>query len=272
VTDERGPGWVWPPARKLDAIAAGIAHEWGIELGPRFPMARYSFAGPAGDGAVLKVAPVEDDEADFEADGLAAWGGDGAVRLLRFDRVRRALLIERCVPGDDASTIDDRDAIAIALEVGRRLWRPVAGGPFRTAAAEVARWLADTGRDGHPFAAIAQELFAKMPRRDGVLVHGDYHHHNLLRHGDRWVAIDPKPLIAEPEFDVVTLLWNPVDVFPTRERTERRIAAFAAAGLDERRVREWAIIRGTYLALPLGPTEDEATAPQLAVARMLLEP
>jgi hypothetical protein len=30
--------------------------------------------------------------------------------------------------------------------------------------------------------------------------------------------------------------------------TERRIAAFVAAGLDERRIRMWAIIRGAYLA------------------------
>ncbi len=208
---------MWPPARKLDAIAADVAREWGISVGHRFPMARYSFAGPAGDGAVLKIAPLEDDEADLEADALAAWGGDGAVRLLRHDRARRALLIERCIPGDDASTLDDDAAIGIALDVGRRLWKPVANGPFPAAATQVARWL------------------------------------------------------DEPEFDVVTLLWNPVDAFPTRERTERRIAAFAAAGLDERRVRDWAVIRGTYLALPLRPDEDEATAPQLAVVRMLLE-
>ena len=234
-------------------------------------MARYSFAGPAGNGAVLKIAPVEDDEADLEPDGLAAWGGDGAVRLLRHDRSRRALLIERCIPGDDASTVDDDVAIAVALEVGRRLWKPFTGGPFHTAATEVARWLDAASTSGHPYAAIARERFRAIGARHDVLVHGDYHHHNLLRHGDRWLAIDPKPLIAEPEFDVVTLLWNPIDAFPTRERTERRIAAFAAAGLDERRVRDWAVIRGTYLALPLGADEDEATAPQLAVVRMLLE-
>ena len=29
--------------------------------------------------------------------------------------------------------------------------------------------------------------------------------------------------------------------------TERRLAAFAAAGLDEERMRKWAVIRGAYL-------------------------
>ena len=109
-----------------------------------------------------------------------------------------------------------------------------------------------------------------MTPRHEVLVHGDLHHHNLLRQADRWLAIDPKPLIAEPEFDVVTLLWNPLQVVLTPEITERRLRQLAAAGLDERRVREWAIVRGTQLGLPLRPDEDEATARQLQVVRWLL--
>jgi hypothetical protein len=32
-----------------------------------------------------------------------------------------------------------------------------------------------------------------------------------------------------------------------REQTERRIAAFVAAGLDDFRIRAWTVIRGSYL-------------------------
>ena len=32
-----------------------------------------------------------------------------------------------------------------------------------------------------------------------------------------------------------------------RDVTERRLAAFAAAGLDEERMRKWTVIRGAYL-------------------------
>jgi hypothetical protein len=32
-----------------------------------------------------------------------------------------------------------------------------------------------------------------------------------------------------------------------REQTERRIAAFVAAGLDDFRIRAWTVIRGAYL-------------------------
>jgi streptomycin 6-kinase len=84
-----------------------------------------------------------------------------------------------------------------------------------------------------------------------VLIHGDLHHHNILDAGDRHLAIDPKPMLGEPEFDVPPFLWNPVDDGRaiSGERTERRLAAFAAAGLDEERMRAWSVIRGAYLAV-----------------------
>ena len=181
------------------------------------------------------------------------------------------MLIERAIPGDDASTLADDDAIAAALEVGRLIWRPVATGPFRRAADEVRRWLAAAARTAHPYVPLAERTFAQIRPRDEILVHGDFHHHNLLRHGERWVAIDPKPLVAEPEFDVVTLLWNPIGVVVTRDRIERLIRAFAATGLREQRIRDWALVRGTYLGLPLEPGEDERTVKQLEVVRLLLQ-
>src|SRR6476659_6879236 len=107
----------------LALIAAEVAAEWGLELGPPFALARYSYVAPVGEDAVLKVTPAEDDEADEEPDALALWDGDGAVRLLRHDRGLRALLLERARPGTDISQLED-EATAIAIGVGRRLWRP----------------------------------------------------------------------------------------------------------------------------------------------------
>jgi len=68
-------------------------------------------------------------------------------------------------------------------------------------------------------------------------------------------------MLGEPEFDVPSYLWNPLPYHMTRDVTERRLAAFAAAGLDQHRMRVWSIIRGAYL----GADEDEA-----AVLRSLL--
>ena len=84
-----------PDLGPLALVAQEVAFEWNVELGPPFAFSRYSFVAPAGENAVLKVTPPDDDESDEEADALAFWAGAGAVRLLRRDPERRALLIER---------------------------------------------------------------------------------------------------------------------------------------------------------------------------------
>ena len=225
------------------STAEAAALEWGLSLGAPFALSRYSYVAPVvGMDAVLKVAWEGDDESLHEGEALSVWDGDGAVRLLRADAGRRVLLEERALPGRDIRDLDDDAAMQIAVDVGLRLWRPAAA-PFRPVGEHVRRWLAN---DPSPLTPLAEELFAGL-EPGSFLVHGDFHHHNVLRHGDRFVAIDPKPYIADREYDVYPWLHNPLDYRMTRERTEVRIAHFVAAGLDERRIRAWAVIRGAYL-------------------------
>ena len=226
------------------ATAFEMAREWGLELGEPFALSYVSYVAPAGN-AVLKVAWAGDSESLHEGDALELWHGDGAVRLLR--RSARALLEERAVPGDDLSALPEDDATAIAIDVASRLWRRI-GSPFRPVAPEVQRWLDNAEREGSELVPLARELLAELHPGADWLVHGDFHHHNILRRGDRFVAIDPKPYLADREYEVPSFLWNPLsNRMEDRDQTERRIAAFVAAGLDDFRIRAWTVIRGAYL-------------------------
>jgi streptomycin 6-kinase len=236
-----------PDLTSLTATATEVAEEWGVALGEPFPLARCSFVAPAGRDAVLKVIPPSDDEADEEPDALALWAGDGAVRLLRHDRARQVLLLDRARPGTDLATVGEDVATAIAVEVGGRLWRP-ARKPFRSIGDHVPRWLDRPARGpARHLNGFAKRLLADLVPRASVLVHGDFHHHNLLASAAGHVAIDPKPMLGEPEYDVASFFWNPLGYRMRLDVTERRLAAFAAAGLDEWRMRAWAVIRGSYL-------------------------
>jgi streptomycin 6-kinase len=225
------------------ADANAIAAEWGVELGEPFALALHSFAAPAREDAVLKVVPERHWESDHEADALAQWNGEAAARLLRHDRGRRAFLLERARPGTDISHLPEGEATAIAVDIGLRLWRP-AGGPFRRVADELPRWLEEGEGE---LRGKAEELLAGMELRHDVLVHGDFHHHNILASARGYLAIDPQPFLGEPEYDVPSFLWNPLPCRLRVEHLERRLAAFAAAGLDEERMRKWTVIRGSYL-------------------------
>ena len=194
------------------------------------------------------MSPPEDDESDEEAEALELWAGDGAVRLLRRDGARRALLLERARPGDDLAAVREDEATAIAADVGVRLWKRGQSpglSPFRSVHDHVPRWLANAPE--HPLVPLARELYDGLEKRDDTLVHGDFHHQNILRRGDGWAAIDPKPMLGEPEYDVPAFLWNPLPCRLRVEHLEARLAAFTAAGLDEERIRKWTVIRGAYL-------------------------
>jgi streptomycin 6-kinase len=231
-----------PDLLALERVAHDVAAEWGLELGETYALAQYSYVARAGNDAVLKVTPPEDDESDEEADALELWDGDGAVRLLRRDARRRALLIERAE--DDISDLADEEATRIAVAIGLKLWRPAAE-PFRWIGDHVPRWL--DRADDPVLAPLALELYASLDVGRNTLVHGDFHHHNILRSRRGPVAIDPKPMLGEPEYDVPSFLWNPLWHRMRRDLTERRLAAFAEAGLDEERMRKWTVIRGAYL-------------------------
>jgi streptomycin 6-kinase len=202
---------------------------------------------------VLKVTPAWDDEADEEGDALRLWSGEGAVPLLRQDRKRRTLLLGRARPGTDLATLADDDATSIAVDVARKLWKP-AGSPFRWIGDHVPGWLERPQEGpGRRLLPVARRLFTGLDIGATTLVHGDFHHHNVLSSGSGHVAIDPKPMLGEPEYDVAPFLWNPIGYRMRRDVTERRLAAFASVGLDDRRMRAWAVIRGSYL----GADEDE---------------
>jgi streptomycin 6-kinase len=226
------------------ASAVEAAEHWGLELGPPFSMSNVSYVAPAGD-AVVKVPWEGDDESLHEADALSLWNGDGAVRLL--GRFGRAILEERAVPGDDLATLPEADATAIAVGIASTLWRR-ARPPFRPVMPEVRRWLDQAEDEGSELVPLARQLLRHIGEPAGWIVHGDFHHHNILRHGERYVAIDAKPYAAEREYDVPSFLWNPMNNrLDDRSQLEDRIAAFVAAGLDDFRIRAWTIIRSAYL-------------------------
>jgi streptomycin 6-kinase len=221
--------------------AEAAAREWGVELGASFELGRHSCVAPAGDDLVIKVPWEGDDESLHEPEALELWAGDGAVRIVR--RAGRALLEERALPGSDLSDLEQDEAMQVAIDVGSRLWRR-AGAPFRPVAEYVPEWL-ERGRS--KLTPLALEIWSSFePGRDW-LVHGDFHHHNVLRHARGYVAIDPKPYLADREYDVYTWLHNPLPYVMSRADVERRIAHFVDAGLDDFRIRAWAIVRGAYL-------------------------
>jgi streptomycin 6-kinase len=226
------------------AIAEAVADEWGLTLGaPYAPGAvGHVVRATTADGApaVLKVS-FADRETEQEPDALEAWGGDGAIRLLRRDDDRSAMLLERCEPGTFLSSLDGEAALDVLIGLLPRLWRPSPDG-FHTLEDEVAYWI-DERLESYA-AGLARELLPAQG--DLVLAHQDLHGDNVLAaEREPWLVIDPKPLAAEREFAVVPIVRSPELGHSKRGVLYRIDRLSDELGLDRERVRAWVIVQTT---------------------------
>jgi streptomycin 6-kinase len=220
----------------LVAIAADVAEEWGLTLGDPYPPGVCGHVVRAEPDAVLKVS-IRDRETELEADALAAWDGDGAIRLLRRHDRHFAMLLERCEPGTYLSRWDG-DRLGVLIELLPRLWRTSPDG-FHTLEDEVEYWI-ERGLDP----GCARELASTQGER--VLAHQDLHGDNVLAaEREPWLVIDPKPLSAEREFAIVPIVRSPELGHSKRDvfyRLDRLCEAFA---LDRERARQWVVVQTT---------------------------
>ena len=186
-----------------------------------------------GAPAVLKVA-CGDDETEHEHLALQRWGA-GAVRLLRADPHRRALLLERLASDDLADARVPRGRARSSAGLYARLHVP-APPQLRTTTSYVARWpddLAACRRDAPiPRRLVEQALrlgratSSADPASTGTLVHGDLHDHNVLAaEREPWLVIDPQPMSRRPALRARAAAVEPLG----GDRGRRRPRAACAA-------------------------------------------
>jgi streptomycin 6-kinase len=200
-----------------------------------------------GTSAALKVGSSE-----HEHLVLRRWNGDGAVRLLRADPHRAALLLERLQP-ESLVGLSDVDACEVVAGLHRRLHIP-AMPQLPTLASLLEQWADDfaslprSAPIPHRLVEQAIGLCRELARdRGDRVLHGDLHYGNVLA-ADRepWLAISPKPLNGDPQFELAPMLWHRWDELADSVRfgVQRRFYALVdAAGFDEDRARGYVLVR-----------------------------
>jgi len=276
---DRGPSWAeW--VRRLPRLTAAILDEWELAVDGE-PMSGWTalvvpVVTDAGERAVLKlVCPGEEEE--YEHLALQRWAGDGAVRMLRADPGRRALLLER-LHRRDLIEVPVLEACEIVAGLYPRLHVPALP-QLRPQTLYIERWTDDLARLPRrapiPHRLVEQAVslgrdLVADPASVGTLIHGDLHYENVLA-GDRepWLVIDPKPTSGDPHYEVAPLLWNRWDELRgnVREGVRRRFhTTVDAAGLDEERARDWVVVRMVHNAM--WEIEDHPDSPDDAYLTM----
>lgn len=226
----------------LPALIAEASVRWGLTNIQPVENLSYNFVAFAtspptpllkGEGDVVLKIGVPRDELTSEMEALRLFNGEGACRLLDCDEEKGFLLLERLKPGVMLATMeDDEEATRIAAQVMKRIWRNMDSASLlansQKQASGLQRFIQLTdwfdglkrlravfnGRTGplneklvERVESSVKDFFAE--NRSPVLMHGDFHHYNVLSSERGWLVIDPKGVIGQACYEVGPFMMNP---------------------------------------------------------------
>jgi streptomycin 6-kinase len=268
------------------------AGEWGVIVERTFETASsvIAFGSRGNQPVVLKVVKRPGDEWR-SGEILEAFQGNGVVRV--YEHAPGAVLTERLIPGNSLVSLvlngTDEEATDILADVIQRMSAgesSMAPIELPNACATVQDWgkgferYIATGDNLIPTDLVkaGQRVFWNLcaSQRRPKLLHGDLQHYNVLFDSNRgWLAIDPKGVVAELEYEIGAALRNPFErpeLFLSRATIERRIKQFSnKLNLDRERVLAWAFAQAVLSAI--WAIEDgfvvDATNPALRLANII---
>ena len=194
--------------------------------------------------------------------------GRGAVRLLRSDPDRGAMLLERLKPGTPLGDVrDDGRIISVATGVMRGLCQPVRGehsfdemSTYEGGLEWLQGQLDVAGPLPKPLVVRAEGALRELleQRNEPVLLHGDLHPWNIIsakRH--RWLAIDPKGVAGDAAYELGPFVYSlrlPPDQ-PAQTISRRLDQLGEQLGFDRRRIVSAVFARAVLAAWPDGAPE-----------------
>jgi streptomycin 6-kinase len=232
---------------------------------------------------VLKMG-VPNREMKSEMAALRLFNGEGACQLLEYDEERYWMLLERLNPGMMLSTLeDDEEATHIAAEVMKKIWQPL---PLESASLltnsrehtlsgtrapglqnfiRLSDWFDGLKRLRKMFNGGTGPLNEKLVQRvehsvkdffvenhNPVLMHGDFHHFNILSSERGWLVIDPKGVIGPAGYEVGPFMMNPWGSFSdgiSRRVIEKRTDILHEhLGWERGRILEWSLAHAVLSA------------------------
>lgn len=245
-------------------LSQSVVDAWLLTNVTEFKSTPYSvlhlaFSGTLDQEVVVKIANSRRDS-QREAKALQILAGKGCVRLLDYLTREGAALIEHIVPGTPLSELfpqDDEKATIIMCKLMRKLPNSSTGlGHIQSLAQRLA--ILETSSkiiEDQRIRALSIAKALLKSARSPAFLHGDLHHDNILLNQDRgYIAIDPKGIIGELEYEVAAFMCNPIgrlrDCNDLFEILNRRVNLIAAEfGFSEYRVKLWTYVHATMACL-----------------------
>lgn len=215
---------------------------------------------PKGEGNVVLKIGVPRDELTSEMVALKFYDGNGACKLIDSDEDKGFLLLERLKPGKMLSELEDDDerthiAMDIMLNIQSRgaIYRIPTNDKF----IKLSDWFDGlkkiqphfNGGTGIFPKEILERVVSGLPdlfKDKNILLHGDFHHFNILLSERGWLIIDPKGVIGPAGYEIGPLMLNPmtnlIDRTSFKVQTQKRIDIIKErTGWEREKIIQWAL-------------------------------
>lgn len=251
---EEGMRWI----ERLPQIIGELEKNWSLKIDKKpFPNLSYHYVAPClcadESEAVVKIGfPGEAAYILNEVKMLKFMNGGRLVKLLRFDEKRFAMLLEKLTPGENLKTVcldDDSKAVEIAIKTMKKFWRkPPENHDFQM----LEKWFdglmeAERINFAPEYTRKALTFFEKLnaPADSQMLLHGDFHHENILSaEREPFLAIDPKGIVGNIGYDITVFLINHANWLAGKpdfqEKLDDAIGKFSEAfEIEPQDLRKW---------------------------------
>ncbi|MBI5963146.1 MAG: phosphotransferase [Chloroflexi bacterium] len=224
--DEEGVQFIKELPRLIDE-ASQLWHLHDVRFVPNLSYNFVAFAGRGKEDVILKIG-VPHPELNSEIDALKLFNGNGACQLLESNARRGFFLLERLKPGTMlADLTDDDERTNIAIDVMQKIWREIPSASRAQSASSNEKFIKLTDWFGElkkirpqynggtgPFPKkLLERVESFLPElladENIKLIHGDFHHFNVLLSERGWLAIDPKGVIGPAGYEIGPLMINP---------------------------------------------------------------
>jgi len=246
-----------------------VSQRWG--LSDLMPVSNLSFhfvafARRDHEDVVLKMG-VPNSELSSEMTALKLFNGDGACQLLEHDEERGLLLLERLKPGKMLSELEDDDErTAIAAELMLNMQRrDEVSVHLQDKFIKLSDWFdglkkirphfnGGTGPFPKEILEQVESLLPELFANDDIgLMHGDFHHFNILSSERGWLIIDPKGVIGPVGYEVGPLMINPwssiSDGNSFKVQAERRVSILSERlGWEREKIIQWSVAHAVLSA------------------------
>jgi streptomycin 6-kinase len=243
------------------------ANEWAVACERSFETESsvITFGRRGNQAVVLKLVKHPGDEW-HSGQILEVFNGNGCVQVYQHEP--GAVLVEKLQPGHSLSelTLADRDEEATEILANVILQMSAAESPLELSefGATVESWgkgfakYIATGDDQISMSLVeaGQQVYASLcaSQTQPRLLHGDLQHYNVLFDSERgWLAIDPKGVAGELEYEVGAFMRNPFerpDLFLSRSIVERRLNQLTAKlNLNYERALAWSFAQAVLSAI-----------------------